>query len=228
MEQLYLWINLGSVIGPFILSFDKKVAFYKQWKFLFPAIFGMAVMFIIWDALFAKYGIWGFTPAYLLGLDLFYLPLEEWLFFITIPYCCFFIYECVNAYFKKDLIKPIVKPLLLILSVILFVIGIINYNKLYTSITFITTAIFLWYHIKVNHHYLSNFILGYFITLIPFLLVNGLLTGNLIPEPIVWYNSDHILNLRIITIPVEDTIYNLLMLLTVVTIYEKLKDAKTA
>jgi lycopene cyclase domain-containing protein len=49
--------------------------------------------------------------------------------------------------------------------------------------------------------------------LIPFLLTNGLLTGAFLPEPIVWYNDAENLGLRIGTIPVEDALFGMLMML---------------
>jgi hypothetical protein len=42
------------------------------------------------------------------------------------------------------------------------------------------------------------------------------------PEPIVWYNEEHIIGWRIVTIPVEDLFYNYSMLLPVNWIHEKM------
>jgi hypothetical protein len=54
------------------------------------------------------------------------------------------------------------------------------------------------------------------------LLVNGVLTA----VPIVWYNDQHNLSLRIGTIPVEDTLYSMLLLLLTITLYEWFKRKK--
>jgi lycopene cyclase domain-containing protein len=76
----------------------------------------------------------------------------------------------------------------------------------------------LFYHGFINKKYiLGNFFIPYLIHLIPFLIVNGLLTS----IPVVIYNDNENLGLRIFTIPVEDTIYALTMMLGVITIYEK-------
>lgn len=224
MKSLYLFIDLFSLLGPLLLSFDKKVAFFRYWKALFPAILIMMIIFIPWDIAKTARGVWGFNEDYILGIYIGNLPLEEWLFFICIPYACIFIYECLNAYIKKDLLQSFYKPLLTVLSFFLIIVGILNYEKWYPAITFPYAGVLilvLLYGFKSG--YLSRFFLAYLVTLIPFLVVNGILTGSFIDEQVVWYNPEEIFNIRIGTIPVEDTIYNLGMLTTVITWYEFFK-----
>jgi len=62
--------------------------------------------------------------------------------------------------------------------------------------------------------------------MLPFLIVNGILTGAVTNEPIVWYSESHIMGPRIITIPVEDLYYNYALLLPIVAIYEVLKTRR--
>jgi lycopene cyclase domain-containing protein len=42
-------------------------------------------------------------------------------------------------------------------------------------------------------------------------------------EPIVWYNNSENLGVRVITIPLDDFAYNMLMLLIVITVLESFK-----
>jgi lycopene cyclase domain-containing protein len=57
--------------------------------------------------------------------------------------------------------------------------------------------------------------------------VNGILTGTGLEAPIVWYNDNHNLGIRILTIPVEDSIYGFELLLLTVWRYDRaLKKAK--
>jgi len=220
MDKLYLYINIFTISAPFLLSFDKKVAFFKSWKYLFPAILIMAVVFIGKDAIFASYGIWGFNDEYLIGIRLLGLPLEEWLFFITVPYACVFIYACLVAYLKVDPLKNIHRPFFFVLSFVLIIVGLLYYDRLYTSIIFLATAILILYNLYQRQPWLSMFLLSFFVAMIPFFLVNGILTGSFIENPVVWYDPAQNLGIRLFTIPIEDSVYNLMMLMMTVQLME--------
>ena len=220
---IYLYLNIFTILFPLALSFDRKVAFYKNWFALFPAILINAAIFIVWDVLFTRAGIWGFNEEYLTGIYLFDLPLEELLFFITVPYACVFIYDVLNAYIRKDLLKPYATAISIALLLILLLVAIFNLGLLYTSITFSLLAVLLLVHLVLfKIKILGRFYLAYLVHLVPFLLVNGVLTY----LPVVWYNNAYNLGLRIISIPVEDTMYSMLMFLTTITLYEGIKSRR--
>ena len=101
MDYLYLWLNLGSLSIPFLFSFHPKLKFYKRWKALFLGILFSMLIFIPWDIIFTINGFWGFNPNYFLDIKLFSLPIEEWLFFICIPYACVFTHYSLLYYFPN-------------------------------------------------------------------------------------------------------------------------------
>lgn len=221
---LYVLINLGSISIPFFAGFDKRLQFQKQWRFLFPAMLLTMLVFIPWDMVKTQHGVWGFNPRYLLGYYIGNLPVEEWAFFIAIPYACLFTYHSLNYLVKKDYLGPFAKYITLLLGIVLLVIGFLNTGRLYTSVTFIGTGAFLVLHLLiVKASYLGRFYLMYVVTLIPFFIVNGLLTGSWIPDEVVYYDNMQNLGIRIGTIPIEDMVYGLLMLLMNVTWYEFFK-----
>ncbi|WP_347156468.1 lycopene cyclase domain-containing protein [Pontibacter chitinilyticus] len=222
---IYLYLNLFTVFFPLLLSFDRKVAFYKKWPALFPAILVNALVFVVWDAFFTKIGVWGFNPAYLTGIYLFNLPLEEVLFFITVPYACVFIYEVLNAYISRDVVRPYAKTIAFFLMMVLPVIAIFNMERLYTSFTFCLLIILHLVHLRYFYDkVLGRFYLMYAVHLVPFLLVNGVLTY----LPVVWYNNRYNLGIRLVSIPIEDVLYSMLMLLLTISIYEGILRRKTA
>ncbi|WP_034256865.1 lycopene cyclase domain-containing protein [Adhaeribacter aquaticus] len=220
---IYLYLNLFTIFFPFVLSFDKRVHFYTHWSSLFPAIALNALIFVIWDSFFTSIGVWGFNPDYLLGIYLFELPLEELLFFFTVPYACVFIYETLNTYIAKDFLQPYAKFISVFLILVLTPLAFIFLNKFYTSVTFLFLVLVQVIHLfTLQDKVLGRFYLAYLVHLVPFLLVNGVLTA----LPIVWYNDFYNLGLRISTIPIEDTMYSMLMLLITITVYEVLNERK--
>ena len=101
MKYLYLWLNLGSFLIPFLFSFHPRLRFYTKWKSLFPAIAIMMAIFIPWDIIFTHQGFWGFNEAYISGIHLFNLPIEEWLFFYLYSLCLSFYPLCIDRTFSK-------------------------------------------------------------------------------------------------------------------------------
>ena len=219
----YFLILAGSLIGPLMLSFDKKVAFYKQWKPLFLAMLLPALFYIIWDMLFTKQGIWSFNENYITGIKIYNLPLEEVLFFFVVPYCCVFIYECIKAYFPNIKNSNTAEFLLKIIALVLLITAIINHEKSYTFYTFFFNGLFIFIFSlirkKITNLNIGMMLISYSVVLIPFLIVNGLLTS----IPVVFYNNEENLGFRIFTIPFEDIFYGMLLFMMNIYGYEKLK-----
>ena len=223
-KYTYLLLMAGTVLVPLLLSFEKNVRYYTKWKYLFPSIIITGAFFIVWDVIFTRIGIWSFNPEYLTGIYLINLPVEEWLFFIAVPFSCTFIYEVI-----KDRMPGFSKPaffrgFMLMVIFVSFFIAVFNFSRTYTFINFILLAIFsgiIYLNKKFEPHY-SRFFLAWLTGLIPFIVVNGILTG----MPVVEYNPLHNLGIRIITIPVEDSGYFLLLFMLVVSIYEYLAARK--
>ena len=221
---LYIFINLGAISIPFIAGFDKRLQFYKRWRFLFPAMAFTMLVFIPWDMLKTHLGVWGFNPRYLLGIYIGNLPLEEWMFFVAIPYACVFTYHSLHYLVRRDYLGKYADKFSLGLAIVLLIIGMLNTDRLYTTVTFLATGSFLLVHrFFIRGRYMGRFYLMYFVTLIPFFIVNGILTGSFIPGEVVFYDNTQNLGIRLGTIPVEDMVYGLLMLLMNVTWFEFLK-----
>ncbi len=223
----YAYLHFFTVIPVFLLSFDRNVHYYRKWKWLFPAILPVAVVFILWDVFFTRYAVWGFNEDYFLGVRFWGLPIEEWLFFITVPFACVFIYECLNFYVKKDLLAPLEPWLTPALVTLFALVGLLYWGHLYTSTTFLLSAGLLAYHwLFLGGRYRGRFYLAYLVTWIPFLLVNGVLTGGLTEAPVVVYNPAHYLGIRVGSVPLDDSVYNFLMLLGIITLFEHLRPPK--
>lgn len=225
MGHYFYFTILGiSFTVPFLLSFKREVSFYKQWKYLFPAILISALPFLIWDYFFTKAGIWGFNPEYISGIYLANLPLEEVLFFLLIPYCCLFIYEVTKHYHKEQPFHKFQQTIGAFGALSLIALSFMFSVKAYTMSAFLSSGIMLGFNYFFGRRYMGRFYLTYLISLMPFILVNGALTGSITPHPVVWYNNDENLGIRIISIPFEDMFYGLALLLLNTSLYEFFKQ----
>jgi lycopene cyclase domain-containing protein len=212
-KYTYLLVDFFCIIFPLIFSFTSKFDFYRHWKsFAIPCLL-VALFFIIWDIVFTWLGVWSFSDKYTIGIKLINLPIEEVLFFICIPYACGFSYYCFKKYFKFEKLNKFVNWFYLFLSVALLVVGLLNLNQLYTSVTFILLGSVLLYLVYKKTSYLPVFFVCYLFILIPFFISNGVLTGSFIDRVVVSYNENHNLGIRMLTIPFEDTFYGMLLLL---------------
>ncbi|MBX7180704.1 MAG: lycopene cyclase domain-containing protein [Bacteroidia bacterium] len=219
---LYWAVNLGSISVPFLLSFEGRVNFIRNLKSILLGILGTALLFIAWDSWFTQLGVWGFNEKYTLAFRLIHLPLEEICFFICIPYACLFSYEVIRYFWPSPGWNKFLSKLVTILGISLLGIGLVYIQRWYTFLAFSGAGVYL---IGIRKQpFLMAFLKAYFITLLPFFIVNGILTGAITPEPVVWYNNEENLGVRLLTIPLEDLFYGMLMNGLVVLIYERTKS----
>ncbi|RKR14709.1 lycopene cyclase domain-containing protein [Maribacter vaceletii] len=221
---LYLILNIVSISIPFAYSFHKKMNFIKYWKAIFSSILLVGLAFILWDAIFTLDGVWGFNTKYHLPYKLLGLPLEEWLFFICIPYASVFIHYAFDYYFPTIKLSKRVTQIISVLIIIILSITILNnLEKVYTSVNFSIAVILLIIgYLRIKK--LQKFYISFLIILIPFFIVNGILTGSFIEEPIVWYNNNENLGIRLFTIPIEDTVYAFNLLFINVVLIDEFKS----
>ena len=212
--SLYLWLNILTFSIPFFLSFDKRVHFYTRWKFFFPAMALTMIIFLVWDAIFTHYGVWRFNDQYISGWRLLGLPLEEYLFFITVPYASVFTIYVFDHYFPNIRIRDsLVRLITLFLIAALLFIAVFYRDRAYTLVNFVFAAIVLALVYFTSPRLLRQFYLSYLVILVPFILVNGILTGSFIEDQVVWYNDFENLGIRLGTIPIEDIFYGMSLIL---------------
>lgn len=214
----YAALMLGTISFPLVRSFEPRVHYAGDWKFIWPGMPITAFLFIAWDIWFTAENIWAFNPQYVLGIYGVNLPIEEWIFFFSVPFACIFIYRCVEYFELGKNWKTGVFEFSLVLGLALLTIAVLNHEKRYTAIKLSMAGIgvLAWLYFRGTENLNKLWITMAFVE-IPFLLVNGVLTY----LPVVTYNPQEFLGIRYVhftgvplfNIPIEDTFYGMLLIL---------------
>lgn len=223
MKFAYLLIMLFTLSYPLYKSFESNVHYYGKWRYVFRATIPVALFFILWDNWFTSLHIWEFNPEFVLGFFIGHLPLEEYLFFFFVPFSCIFIHEVMYYFVKKDVLGKYAKTITYALIGISLVFISIYYDKTYPVILFSLQILVLLLHLFLKVKHLGRFYLSFAVCILPFLVVNGLLTG----LPVIIYNKEEIMQLYIMTIPLEDLFYGMVMLMLITSAYEYFKKKET-
>jgi lycopene cyclase domain-containing protein len=165
-------------------------------------------------------GEWSFNPRYVSGIRVVNLPLEEILFFITVPYSCLFIYEALVA--TRNKLQFHLPVAAVATAIVILAAGSFFYlSQGYTSKALASCALFLLVALRVDRPLLESgrYWIWIGICLIPFVIVNTVLTA----LPVVQYNPTAIWGPRFITIPLEDFFYNYSLLSFYLLVYRRAK-----
>lgn len=229
MKAAYLLIDAASLAFPLAFARSIRFGFGRAWPRALLAVGLSALPFAAWDIAFARAGVWDFNPAYVLGPAFLGLPIEEWLFFLCIPFACLFIYRqfagAPAASGPAGLpsgIRPRPGRAFVLgfaaLSLAFAALSLSHAGRAYTLCVGLCAAAAAAALAWARPRYARPFLLGLAVQYLPFLLVNGLLTA----LPVVLYRADAILGPRLFRIPVEDAAYAFAMFASAVAWYETL------
>lgn len=201
--------------------------FIQHWKAYFTAIITVGIFFILWDSYFAYQNVWGFNDQYLIGWRILKLPVEEWLFFLLIPYASVFIHYSLKYFYPNIILsKSVTKWITYLLFLVGLALATYNYDKMYTFVCIGLFTILMLLQIIFEWKYARRFYLSFIIIFIPFYFVNSALTGSYSENPVVYYDNAENLGIRLGTIPVEDIFYCFALLYSITLVFEFLKTKK--
>jgi lycopene cyclase domain-containing protein len=216
MSLTYLLLNLCIIAVPLWYTPDKRTAYYRRLPALGFSIAVVSTCYLLWDILVTARGEWSFNGKYLTGVQILNIPLEEVLFFITVPYSCLFLYEVVLYATKGSKFRL---PASVIIAMILALLAssLAFYPQGYTSKALASCGFFLMIALLLDRSLLESkhYWMWLAICYVPFLIINTVLTA----LPVVEYNSKAIWGLRVGTIPLEDFFYNYAMLSFYLLVY---------
>ncbi len=223
MKFEYLLFNLICFLLPFsaYLIFSNRIKVQK--KSFFYALVIPAIIFIIID-IFSTDLFWSFNPAYVLGIHLLNLPLEEVLFFLTVPFGCLFLFIALKSISTKTATPfnfPYLPSIFLLIPLILLS---LTKGHYYTVVVLMLTILVLGLDCFLGIKLMRYRYWLYYLVLIAVLttIFNGYLTA----RPVVTYNSQFKSNLMIFTIPLEDYLFGISLVSLNCLIYEKLNSLR--
>jgi len=217
---LYLYINLAILFLPLAISFERKrINYQSRIKSVVLSIISVGTVFVAWDVLATYRGHWSFNPDYVVGARLLGLPIEEILFFVTVPFSCLFTYEAL-MYFLKDGKIHLAGKLQPVVGIVFVFLSFFFLNKEYTFLALLSVGMTILIAPKVVGHIFSSKLYWYYIaaTFAFFLVFNFFLTS----LPIVEYSNQAISGLRVTTIPIEDLMFNFSLLTLYLAVYLRL------
>jgi isorenieratene synthase len=217
MIDEYLLFNLIVIAGPFVCAQYPPTSFRGRWPAALLAACVVAVPFLVWDVLVTGRH-WTFNEAYarhrLLGL-----PLGEWLFFVTVPLACAYTWEMLTGGVDP---APVGRRWMSwVAAVPLAMVGLVVWatGREYTAVACGALAM----AVILDGTAPSPIVLHRRFPLFTALVVGftAVFNGYLTARPVVLYDARHQLDWRVGTIPIEDFVYGLALVIANVTLFER-------
>ncbi len=224
MKFEYLLFNFVIIAGPIASQFNRQVRPVSRWRLKLITSGFVMIPYIVWDALVTE-SHWWFNQAYTLDFRLFGLPIEEWLFFITVPFGCLLVWETLpHADSWLIRLKSLGYIRAILYAALPVGVWIFSTGKQYTGLVLCCFGL-------VG---LVDTLLGVDLLLRPktylyLVIVSSLIlvfNGYLTARPVVLYGEAYQVGYRILTIPVEDFGYGFTLMLFNVMLYEKLRTVR--
>lgn len=220
MKFEYLLFNLIVIAGPIACQFNRQIKPISYWrlKLLTSAI--VMIPYIVWDVLVTG-SHWWFNAAYTLNFRLLGLPIEEWFFFITVPFGCLLVWETLPQANKATQMKSLRYVRLILYMMLLGGTLIFSMGKQYTGLVLLCFGL-----VGLTDRLLRVDLLLQPKTYLYLTVVFGLIlvfNGYLTARPVVLYGEVYQIGYRFFSIPIEDFGYGFTLMLFNAILYEKFR-----
>lgn len=216
-EFTYLAFNLLVFLPPLLLSIFSDVKTYKNWRPIGLSLLLVSVPFIIWDIWAAANNHWFFSTTYITNPRYFGIPIEEMLFFITVPFAMCFVWDVLGKYIHSKPVSGILAATgISLISLTALVLLFAQWNRGYTRSAAIATILAVTVIILSGWWCRNRFWWFQLILFALFLFANTFLTA----LPVITYGDTSAIGYRIGTIPIEDFLFNFALINLFVITYD--------
>ncbi len=220
MKYEYLLFNFVVVAGPIAAQFNRQIRHISRWKLKLLTNGIVMIPYVIWDVLVTG-SHWRFNATYTLDLRLLGLPIEEWLFFITVPFGCLLVWETLPQLNATTQVKFFRHVRTILYMALPLAVWIFSTGKQYTGLVLFCVGL-----VGLADMLLSINLFLRPKTYLYLVVVSGLIllfNGYLTARPVVLYGEAYQIGYRILSIPVEDFGYGFTLMLFNAILYEKLR-----
>ena len=221
MKFEYLLFNLVVITGPIACQFNRQIKPISYWRLRLLSSAIVMIPYIIWDVLVTG-SHWWFNAAYTLNFRLLGLPIEEWLFFITVPFGCLLVWETLPRADKATQMKILRYVRLILYMMLLGGVSVFSMGKQYTGLVLLCFGF-----VGLTDRLLRVDLLLQPKTYLYLAVVLGLIlvfNGYLTARPVVLYGEVYQIGYRIFSIPIEDFGYGFTLMLFNAILYEKFRE----
>ena len=224
MKFEYLLFNFVVIAGPVVSQFSRQIKHVSRWRLKLLVSGIVMIPYVIWDALVAG-SHWWFNDAYTLNFRLFGLPIEEWLFFITVPFGCLLVWETLphtDSWLGR--LKSLRYVRTSLYTTLPIGVWVFSAGKQYTGLVLFCFGLVALVDTLLGVDLLLRPKTYLYLVIVSVLILvfNGYLTA----RPVVLYGEAYQVGYRILTIPLEDIGYGFTLMLFNTMLYEKLRTTR--
>lgn len=216
-NSIYLFFNLFVLLPPLLISIFSDVKTYKNWRGLLAGFLLVSLPFILWDVWAAAAGHWFFSDQYIYEFRIGGVPLEELLFFVTVPFAMCFVWDSLKKHIpSKEVSDVLAATSLSLISLAAFVMLLGQWGRGYTRSAAIATLITVLV-ITISRWWRRNLFWWFQLVLLAiFFVANTFLTA----LPVITYGVGSFIGFKIGTIPLEDFFFNFALINLFVMVYD--------
>ncbi len=215
----YLLLDAVIFAPVFAYACARRSFSRRQWFASAAAVLLVAVPFIAWDVAVAGHHWWS-DSRFVLGVRVLGLSLEEWLFFIAVPFACLFLW--VTGFRHRGRARPSMRRIGVRVGLVLVVAaaGVGWGGPQYSALALLSLGLLVladcsWGAAVLTHRGALPFAIAV-------VLLTALFDSFLTGRPVVHYAPSAISGLRLGSIPIEDFGYGLALVGSVVTVFESI------
>lgn len=206
-----LFIFLSSSVGVLVYPSGRV----PKVRAAMLAILSVSLPYLLWDHLVTGWW-WEFHSRYTMQLNIGRLPLEEILFFFSVPWACLIIWENLKSRISGKVRLP-VESFVLIASLMLGFVSVMQLRWYSASIAALGLLLagLSW----KNSQWLRQ--KNSLVLLVMVAILTSIFNGYLTARPVVRYNPAVKMPWQVFSIPIEDYGYGFVLIAATVMMYER-------